>query len=396
MATAIIDLEYNQLPSELTDLTGYDYALILIRLRRRPVGHMRLPVINGRISGMALRASLLEAVDWTFWEVWLHQYLDWEERFTGTYKPPTATVATCTRDRTDDLERLLNGLMQMPDDGQEILVVDNCPATDATQRLVERYPRARYVREPVPGLNNARNRALREAQHDIVAFIDDDAVPDPGWLRNLLCNYEDPLVMSVNGLTMPLEIETKAQEWFERYGAFQRGFQRRVFEKAFANPLDAGVCGAGVNMSFRRCVLDLVGPFDPALDTGTPTRSGGDNEMFSRVLAAGYRIVYDPAALSWHRHRRAWDELRQLLYNYGVGVVAAWVRTLVEEQDSNALSIIWNWIYTKQLRELFYALRGQPSSLPAELLLAQLRGSLAGPWAYLRARRQVSNQQIPD
>ena len=70
-------------------------------------------------------------------------------------------------------------------------------------------------------------------------------------------------------------------------------------------------------MAFRRTGFERFGLFDEALDAGTPARSGGDTEMFSRVLAAGLRIVYEPAALCWHRHRRTWPELCDTLYGYG-------------------------------------------------------------------------------
>ena len=54
-------------------------------------------------------------------------------------------------------------------------------------------------------------------------------------------------------------------------------------------------------------VLETAGPFDERLDAGTPTRSGGDHEMFSRLLATGHRIVYDPAAVSRHHGPRGWS-----------------------------------------------------------------------------------------
>ncbi|MEP7176632.1 MAG: glycosyltransferase, partial [Gemmatimonadales bacterium] len=62
----------------------------------------------------------------------------------------------------------------------EILVVDNAPPDDATQDLVARYPSVRYVREPIQGLDFARNRALASASGEVVAFLDDDAVAEPG------------------------------------------------------------------------------------------------------------------------------------------------------------------------------------------------------------------------
>jgi glycosyltransferase involved in cell wall biosynthesis len=389
MPTAVLDLDLQQLPPAITVPGSYGRALILIRLRGHPVGQAMLPVIGGRIGGAELRDALVDAAGRTLWERWLHDWLGWEEARATNAAPPTATVAVCTRDRPEDLRRCLEAIMRLPDDGQELLVVDNCPSTDATRHLVEDCGRVRYVREDRPGLNIARNRALREAKHEIVAFTDDDAMPDPNWLRALLRNFDDPLVLCVTGLTMPLELETKAQEWFERHSPFGRGFKRTVFESARHNPLAVGRVGAGVNMALRRSVLEHTGPFDEALDAGTPTRSGGDNEMFSRILAAGYRIVYDPAALSWHCHRRTWEELRRAFYGYGVGVYAAWTRSLLIEGELSAPKLAWGWLRHSQLPALARSLLRRPGSVPLDLLLAELRGCAAGPWAYLSSRKRL-------
>ena len=185
-------------------------------------------------------AARLDAGGWTVWEDVLARWLA-EGHEPLPVAVPRATIAVCTRDRPDDLRRCLEGLMAMPDDGQEVVVVDNAPATEATRELVAAYPRVRYVREDRPGLDCARNRALREAHHEVVAFTDDDSVPDPHWLRALLPNFADPLVLCVTGLTMPLELETEAQEWFEQMSTFNRGFKRRVFSL-----LDLSFSGAGL------------------------------------------------------------------------------------------------------------------------------------------------------
>ncbi|HBY94681.1 MAG TPA: glycoside hydrolase family 2, partial [Chloroflexi bacterium] len=264
----------------------------------------------------------------------------------------------------------------------------NCPSSDATRRLVAGYERVRYVREERPGLNNARNRALHEARHEVVAFTDDDAAPDAGWLRALLRNFEDPLVLCVTGLTMPLELETEAQEWFERYSPFNRGFKRTIFDRTNCNPLAAGRVGAGANMALRRSLLEIIGPFDEALDAGTPTCSGGDTEIFSRILAAGYRIVYDPAALSWHHHRRTWQELLQTIYGYGVGVYALWTRRLLLEGNLGVLILAWGWFGHYQLPALIRSILRRPGSPPLDMLLAELQGCAMGPWAYFSSRRR--------
>ena len=83
-------------------------------------------------------------------------------------------MAICTRDRTATISATLDSLERQMYETFEILVVDNAPSTAATERLVRaNYPGVRFIREPRPGLNHARNRAVREARGTIVAFIDD-------------------------------------------------------------------------------------------------------------------------------------------------------------------------------------------------------------------------------
>ncbi|MEP0918320.1 glycosyltransferase [Leptolyngbya sp. DQ-M1] len=387
MATAILDLDLNHIPSTIAVSEHYSKALILIRLNGQPIGQTTLPVVTGQISGLHLRDQLIEASGTRYWKQWLDDYLEWDS-LRRTQKLPTATVAVCTRDRPEDLRRCLNALMQLPDDGQEFLVIDNCPSTDASWQLVQNYPRIRYIREERPGLNIARNRALQEAQHEVIAFTDDDAAPDPNWLRAILPNFNDPLVLCVTGLTMPLELETEAQEWFEQHCPFGKGFWRSSFDLTTQSPLAVGRIGAGANMAIRRSGLELVGKFDEALDAGTKTCSGGDHEMFARILTAGYRIIYDPAALSWHRHRRTWEELRCTFYGYGVGVYASFTRHLLAGELS-VLQLALGWLWHDQLPALRKALLQQSGSIPLALVLAELQGCFIGPWAYISTRRKL-------
>lgn len=370
MPTALLDLEATAPPSSLPDLSAYDHALVLLRREGQPVGQCWLPVTGGHVDQAALATALETA-----------------PTAPGPLPPPAppATVAVCTRDRPDDLRHCLAALACLPDDGQEVLVVDNAPSDGRTRTVVADFPRVRYGCEPRPGLDRARNHALRIARHPIVAFVDDDAAPDPGWLRALCRHFHDPAVLCVTGLTMPRVLESPAQEWFERYSPFGRGFERRTFDRTTLDPLAAGRAGAGANMALRRAVLRAVGPFDVALDAGTPTHSGGDTEMFSRILAAGHCIVYDPAALCWHRHRRSWPELRRTLYGYGVGVYALWTRRLLREREWRVLPLAATWLLRWQLPALARALLRRPGAPPADLLLAELCGCAVGPWAYLRA-----------
>ncbi|MEG4516970.1 MULTISPECIES: glycosyltransferase [unclassified Microcoleus] len=388
MATAILDLEISKLPPEITVEERYSKALILIRLHSKPIGQALFSVAGGRIDRDQLQEILMNAAGENLWKNWLYDALAWDER--GPMQVmPIATVAVCTRDRPEDLRRTLEAFMQLPDDGQEYLVIDNCPATDATKELVKNYPKVRYVREDLPGSSAARNRALCEAKHEFVAFTDDDAAPDPNWLRSLLRNFSDPRVMCVTGLVMPLELETEAQEWFERYSPHGRGFERQIFDGAHCNPLVVAPVGVSASMALRKSSIDSIGLFDEALGAGTPTVGGEDCELFARILRAGYRIVYDPRALSWHRHRGTWEELQKTLQGYGIGVYAFWTRILVKNRELGVVRLALGWLYSKQIPELFASLRKQPGSIPSDLLLAQLRGCISGPMAYFASRKRL-------
>ena len=389
MTTKILEIELTDIPDDISGLGRYDHAFILFRFKGKPVNRSVVPVKNGQIDSDTLNDVLHKVGDWSLWNRLLSDYLKLENP--SVFKGP-ATVAICTRDRPKDLQRCIEALLKLNDDGQEILVIDNYPSSEATFNLVKKYDHVSYVREDKRGLNNARNRALKEAAYDIVAFIDDDAVPDPGWLRALLRNFHDPLVLCTTGMTIPYELETEAQEWFELYSTFNRGFFRKTFDSSNVSPHLSGHIGAGVNMAFRRSVVDLVGPFDEALDAGTPTLSGGDNEMFTRILTQGYRIVYEPDAINFHCHRRTWGELKQTLHGYGVGVYAAWTRSLLCDREFSVLWAAWLWFNSNQLPTLIRSLLPGNRGIPFSLIFSEISGCFKGPWAYLISRNQARDR----
>lgn len=384
MATAILDLNLRTAPSLLKIDAKYDKAVVLARVDGHAIARLLVPAKDGAITRADILARLDESEQSHLNHILLEEALAIEA---PEIVRPTATVAVCTRNRADDLKLCLAGILTLPDDGQEILVIDNCPSDDSSRRVVESYPGVRYVVEPRPGLNHARNRALAEATGEVIAFIDDDAVPDHGWLRALLKNYEQRSVACVTGLTMPVELETEAQEAFEAYTTFSRGFRRRAFHSLNHDPLQAGIIGSGVNMSVRRSATLRSGGFDNTLDAGTPTQSGGDHEMFTRLMVHGFKIVYEPTALNWHRHRRSREELEKTVYGYGVGVYSSLTRALIVEREWGAVLVAFSWFRHIQAGRLWRALtRGTPTD---RLILHELRGCLHGPFAYWASVRRL-------
>src|SRR3954463_11190677 len=96
--------------------------------------------------------------------------------------PPHVTVVLPTHRRPASLRRALDGLARQRDPGVpwDVVVVDNDATPSASLPAIP--VAARVVWEPVPGASSARNRGIAEASGTIVAFLDDDVVPDDGWL----------------------------------------------------------------------------------------------------------------------------------------------------------------------------------------------------------------------
>jgi GT2 family glycosyltransferase len=194
------------------------------------------------------------------------------------------------------------------------------------------------------------------------------------------------------------EMDVEAQRLFETYGGFGRGFDREYFrvdtvtgERAARRHAGAGRFGTGANMAFRTGIFDRIGGFDPALDVGTPTNGGGDLEMFFRVLKEGGTLVYEPAAIVRHRHRRSYEQLKTQLANNGIGLYSYLVRSARAYPDER-LAIIRlgaRWFWWWNLRRL--ARSFVDSSFPRDLILAELRGSIAGLTRYSEARKPASH-----
>ncbi len=272
---------------------------------------------------------------------------------------PFLTIAICTKDRPLGVERLLDSLREptaaVPTqlDGLEILVVDNAPSNEQTRELVERRPEIRYVRERPPGLNFGRNRALREARGNVIAFLDDDVIVDTYWLSGIAAALaQHPDAAAFTGQVLPMELETDAQILFEDRGGFRRGFaQVRYGAVRRGNPVypgSAGIFGTGANMAFKTDVVRRLGGFDEALDSGAPVPGGGDLDMFYRVIRAGHVLVYEPRYLVFHQHRRDLVGLiSQYQRSWGLGLmcyVSKCLTTDPVQRPRLLLYILW-WLF---------------------------------------------------
>lgn len=310
---------------------------------------------------------------------------------------PFVSVIIATHNRTASLASCLASLERLTYPNYEVIVVDNAPSTSETFDYIQHTfssTQIRYVREDTPGLAVAHNRGLHEARGEIVAFTDDDVRIDQHWLNKLVEGFTLAAnVGCVTGMIVPAELETPAQAWLEQYGGFNKGFEVSMFnltDHRPQNPLypyTAGVFGSGANMAFRKDVLQAIGGFDPALGAGSKGVGGDDLAAFFDVVKHGHTLVYQPAAIVHHWHRRDYEGLRNQAYGYGVGLTAFLTKTIID-QPQRLFDIL-----PRVPQALFYAFSPTSSKnakkqadYPKELSRLERKGMLYGPVAYIRSR----------
>jgi GT2 family glycosyltransferase len=314
----------------------------------------------------------------------------------------SVVVATCNRPR--ELRECLNSLLDQTLPAARIVVVDDAPWGSRTPAVAadlrQRGP-VRYVATLGRGLAAAHNRGLLEVETPLVAFTDDDVVATPEWLEHLVAAFSHaPDVGCVTGRIVAHELETPPQRWLDRYAAFDKGMECRMFDLDGARPADplfpfaAGVLGSGANMAFSAGALRGMGGFDPALGAGTRARGGDDLSAFFEVLQSGYRLVYEPRALVRHRHAPDYQSLRRQVFGYGVGLTAYLTKCAVDRprligsaarRMPHAMAHVLHPGSAKNAR--------LPDDYPSELTRLERLGMLAGPLAYVASRREAARQR---
>lgn len=400
---AYVDLDLTRpLPTVTLDVDQAGIA-ILLRSAGYPV-HFSLHRLDPAtvLSPTALNAMLGTPAAFDVLEHMLREELAGPP--TTPSAAPSLTAAICTRDRAPLLSTCLHSLLAVQDaeggttdePAFEVLVVDNDPPDSATRDLVLGLPGVRHVVEPRTGLDFARNRALAEATGEWIAFLDDDVEVDPGWyagFRRALAQHPD--AAAVTGLVLPFELRTEAQVRFELGGGFRRGCSPLRYEGPRYPPLElypvgAGIFGAGCNMAFRRSVLQALGGFDEALDTGRPLPGGGDLDAFYRVVRSGRPLVYEPSMMVFHKHRRAHEELRRQYWTWGTGFMAFLQKTYrTDPEQRPTIRRLVGWWLRYEAGLVRRGARGGDKR-GTKLVLAELSGGLSGlTGAYARSQRRT-------
>ncbi len=220
---------------------------------------------------------------------------------------PTVTAIIAVRNGSPTIDICLDAIAAQSHPAASILVIDDA-STDETVRVVQerRDPIVEIIElaENV-GPAEARNRALPRVTTDYIWIVDADCVPASDCLANLCAVLAADQKIGIVGGPNPQNPRTST------YAAAAFDFSNRYLVDRAAPPTDVPYV-VGANMLLRRAVIEQVGYYDPSL------RIAEDFDLCVRARQAGWRVVFEPRAVSEHRHPRSTvsDYLR---YQYKIG-----------------------------------------------------------------------------
>jgi GT2 family glycosyltransferase len=200
---------------------------------------------------------------------------------------PKVSVVVCSFNGSRTIRDCLEALKNLLYPNYELIVVDD-GSTDGTAAIASKYP-CRVIRTPNCGLSSARNTGLKEATGEIVAYVDDDAWPDPHWLTYLVHALLNTSQAGVGGPNIPPRGDGPVAD---------------CVANAPGGPIhvllsdDVAEHIPGCNMAFRKSCLEDIGGFDTQF-----WAAGDDVDVCWRLQERGWTIGFHPGAMVWH-HRR--------------------------------------------------------------------------------------------
>ena len=214
---------------------------------------------------------------------------------------PRVSVVLCTCDGAATLSDCLDGLAQLDYPDYEVIVVDD-GSTDASAEIARRFP-VQLICTENRGLSSARNTGLRLATGEIVAYIDDDARPDPHWLMYLAATFRDSAHPGAGGPNVPPP---------------GGGVVAESVARAPGGPIHVLISDRqaehvpGCNMAFRVEALRALEGFDERFRV-----AGDDVDICWRMQDAGGTLGFSPAAMVWHRRRTSIRGYLRQQFGYG-------------------------------------------------------------------------------
>jgi GT2 family glycosyltransferase len=255
---------------------------------------------------------------------------------------PRISVVISTFNGSRTIRDCLQGLTRLDYENFEVIVVDD-GSTDGTADIVREYD-VRLIRTENRGLSNARNTGCDAATGEIVAYLDDDARPDPHWLKYLAAMFGATTHAGVGGPNIAPPADGPIADCVANAPG---GPVHVLLSDREAEHIP------GCNMAFRKACLEAIGGFDPQFRV-----AGDDVDVCWRLQERGWTLGFHPAAVVWHHRRNSvrayWRQQR------GYGKAEALLKKKWPEKYSGTGQLSWaGRIYSRGLTRSLDLRRGR-------------------------------------
>jgi GT2 family glycosyltransferase len=266
----------------------------------------------------------------------------------------TVSVVIVSHARPQALQRCLLAVSQLLYDPFEVVVVAD-PAGCAALRALPQAAHVKMVAFEPANISAARNAGIIAAAGEVIAFIDDDAVPEPTWLRYLVAPFSRPEVMAAAGFVRArngISWQSRAQ-WVDRSG-HSKGLQVDPVRTTVLTPTpDRAIRTEGTNMAMRRDCLADLGGFDPRFKFFLD-----ETDLNLRLAARGLATAIVPCAEVHHGFaasgRRRADRVPRDLHEIG----ASWAIFLAKHCAAGQREAVWQQVQDEQRHRLLNHLVG--------------------------------------
>jgi GT2 family glycosyltransferase len=214
---------------------------------------------------------------------------------------PSVSVVVCTYNGGRTIGETLAALGRLDYPDYEVVVVDDGSTDGGAECALEHG--FQLVRSENAGLSNARNLGLAHARGELVAYIDDDAYPEPDWLTHLALAFARSDHVAIGGPNIPPDGDGAVAECVAHAPG---GPAHVLLSDVEAEHIP------GCNMAFRRAALEAVGGFDPEFRI-----AGDDVDLCWRLQERGWTLGFSPAAVVWHHRRNSVRAYLRQQRNYG-------------------------------------------------------------------------------
>jgi len=287
---------------------------------------------------------------------------------------PSVSVIVVSRGRPDYLKSCLLGISQLYYDPFEVVVVADRQGLDAVEnsKLAQMVKTAHFDQA---NISVARNIGLTLAAGEIVAFIDDDAVPEPGWLFQLAAQFWDKTVDAAGGYVRSrngISFQHKAKT-INQYAVSETLAMKDQQPRTFVGRPGWAITTIGTNCAFRRSVFEEIGGFDPAFHYFLD-----ESDINMRLAQTKKRTAIVPLAEVHHSvaasDQRNRDRMPRSLFENGASLVV-FLRKHAGDADHSAH--IENAMQANRKQMLKHMVRGDCEPRDVARLLSTFQAGVA-------------------